>query len=623
MSLYPNKKNGYHPLLLVLILLISLTPLLYIPGMKYSDQVPKNIFLHLGILLSLVLILLYYKKYIGYWITINIVDVFYLLTPVTLLFLSIFIDQNSNTPVNVNILFYLAVFYILIKLCFLNKQEYKDKIEIFKIFLWGICISVAVEDAICILQFFEIIHYDGDIVFESVIIGTFGYTNGIAGFLAFVTPLLFGLLALVHSNLKKILIIIVLLINTSILILTKSRGSWVSLLIGLIVYYSDSILTFWNTINYKINKIFILAAILIFSIILSFFLFKMNTESGLGRLFVWKVSLQMAKEKPILGIGYGNYSIDYLKYQSIFFKNPKNSGYSDYATEIWFANNQYIDTLAETGILGFALFLGLILFFYRTYYKIKKSKNPIIARIIGSSITVILFYSLVSSPFFCISIYLLFSFCIAVLSSFDNSTPLFHFNLKKLDNIYIRSLFLIVFIIYGSFITIGLVRESVAYYYWKKAGIEIRKANFETGLNLYYKAAKILPNGKVNFDLGIIYILNAQYDDALREFQKAESSFRIKSLYLFKAKALLGLNRYDDAIKVYLQVLDMFPNLLEPRLELGKVFFELGEYDKASVILKQVKRIKPKIYNDKAKYIKKSADSLLTRIQEINARERP
>jgi putative inorganic carbon (HCO3(-)) transporter len=68
------------------------------------------------------------------------------------------------------------------------------------------------------------------------------------------------------------------------------------------------------------------------------------------RLQAWKWSWEMLREKPLLGVGSGNWKVVELKYE-----NKKNPDYI-YANK---AHNDFLETAAETGFIGGLLYLGI------------------------------------------------------------------------------------------------------------------------------------------------------------------------------------------------------------------------------------------------------------------------
>lgn len=65
------------------------------------------------------------------------------------------------------------------------------------------------------------------------------------------------------------------------------------------------------------------------------------------RIAHWQAALNMAQSNPILGVGLGNYEIVYDRYRLINWKEP-----------LGHAHNFYLNTLAETGLVGLAAYLA-------------------------------------------------------------------------------------------------------------------------------------------------------------------------------------------------------------------------------------------------------------------------
>ena len=65
------------------------------------------------------------------------------------------------------------------------------------------------------------------------------------------------------------------------------------------------------------------------------------------RIAHWQAALHMARSNPILGVGLGNYEVVYDRYRLINWKEP-----------LGHAHNFYLNTLAETGVLGLAAYLA-------------------------------------------------------------------------------------------------------------------------------------------------------------------------------------------------------------------------------------------------------------------------
>lgn len=132
------------------------------------------------------------------------------------------------------------------------------------------------------------------------------------------------------------------------LLLTYSRGAWLSLLAVIGVY---GILCnrkiFWLLILLPIAMLCGHDAVLerIMSII------NPTDTSSTLRLALWESTIAMIMDKPILGIGWGSYWLVYPEYD--FFVNNAD-------VKIFHAHNMYLNIAAEIGIPGLLVFLSIM-----------------------------------------------------------------------------------------------------------------------------------------------------------------------------------------------------------------------------------------------------------------------
>jgi O-antigen ligase len=78
-------------------------------------------------------------------------------------------------------------------------------------------------------------------------------------------------------------------------------------------------------------------------------IFHQLTEPG--RLMYWSVALEMINDHPIIGVGVNSFVKAYPKYEQAFGQFPDIGPY---------AHNQYLHLMAECGLLGFVVFLGVL-----------------------------------------------------------------------------------------------------------------------------------------------------------------------------------------------------------------------------------------------------------------------
>ncbi len=85
-----------------------------------------------------------------------------------------------------------------------------------------------------------------------------------------------------------------------------------------------------------------------------------STEGGgHGREDIWRVGWRMVQAQPVLGVGAGNFSTSSIHYLLI---EPGLLRRSDFIVDTQkVAHNAYLQVWAETGIVGLALFMGVII----------------------------------------------------------------------------------------------------------------------------------------------------------------------------------------------------------------------------------------------------------------------
>ncbi|MDO8734814.1 MAG: O-antigen ligase family protein, partial [Elusimicrobiota bacterium] len=192
------------------------------------------------------------------------------------------------------------------------------------------------------------------------IFSTFGNPIFFAAFLVVTIPLAVFKLIQERESSYKVLWFFILISFLVALYFTKTRASWIAFIVSLIVYI-------FLSLDSKAKKV-----ILIFSLLSFGFLFTLKTKNvwmrQQGHLVIWRDSLRMLFDKPVLGVGLGSFHISFPDYAS------------DELKKIWpqtqnivnDAHSEFVQILAELGVVGFGIFLWILFSVFHNAYQFYK-----------------------------------------------------------------------------------------------------------------------------------------------------------------------------------------------------------------------------------------------------------
>lgn len=170
------------------------------------------------------------------------------------------------------------------------------------------------------------------------------------------------------------------------LVFNATRGAWlaVAIVCGLLLIY--------YMLKSKRNVVIGALFIILISVVLvnnTKFMHRLDTiddfdkyQSNTERILIWQSAWNMFKDHPILGVGLGQYTENYQKkYISPQAKEP-NLGH---------AHNNFMQMLAENGIVGFAGFIAMFGYIIlKNSIEWIKTKNVYALMIIASTVCLIL-----------------------------------------------------------------------------------------------------------------------------------------------------------------------------------------------------------------------------------------
>ena len=316
-------------------------------------------------------------------------------------------------------------------------------------------------------------------------------------------------------------------------------------------------------------------------------IFETNYYSNKVRVEYWKVSLKMFSENPITGIGSGKWAGTYPIYSGNFYTDENvdmNSAINPH--------NDYIEVLTEYGIFGFIIFAGFI--FTGLYFLFKKSKrdiNYLPFSLSALSVCIMMFFSFTKDNF-CVMI--VFGVCMGIGYSSYFELVIKKFEFLNRNKFSLKKGFLIIGIL---IFTIGI---------WFKIMTEINEKEYLEAMNLkaqskyeemltkldgvsdfYYPVD--MSKMPVDYYRGVGYFELKQYEKAFEKFQSARERMKYyPTIMNNEASALYMTGNYGEAEKRYNEIRDIFPNYIEPRINLLAFYTNQKRYNEAMELISEI-----------------------------------
>ncbi len=595
----------------IILLILFIIPLIFSSSLYYGYHVPKEVIFKILTVLTFGLVLITIKDS---KLSINYLDGFVLIRVLWILPLLFLVERYSQSIDNIPLSLYLMLFYLISKMIYSNPGFSVD--PIFKI----ISGAAIIEAIFGIIQQFNpyFLGASVNLGYETQVIASFGGANSLGCYLALSVPCILYIIKQSQIKYQKRLWLIGLVLVCIALILTLSRGAWIALIAGLFCYYLPTLLQFWKKLKNNHRQLsWFLSGIGVLVIGFAFIkIYNQNVESSIGRIFLWKVSLLMFSDYPLLGIGYGNYSYLFPDYQAKFFDNPANVKFIDKACNIKMAHSEFYHILAETGIIGILLFLLLIIFisiiFFRLVRTTKDEKQKTIIRLLGAILVIILTHSVVDTVLHVLPILLVFYTCIAILSVYyDNQN-------HRIINIRLRPklIFTILVIVLLGLTSFSGYQKVRGYYYWRRGLNHVSQHKWREGIDCYEKAMTYLPNnGELKFHLGSAYSYTKDSEKAFDFLNQSLSSFKDKNQYMVMGITCMDLGNFELAEHYLRQTTYMFPQMLYPHYLLAQLYDRSGYLIKSMSELQYIIEAEPLIMSEQVITIKRDAARIIKIIE--------
>ncbi len=372
-----------------------------------------------------------------------------------------------------------------------------------------------------------------------------------------------------------------------LLLIIQTRTVLIALFISLLIYL---VLIFKNRVysaSYK--KIIIASSITLIIVLGGFLYFKQekyfsrltDTNTAHVRTLLWENSIAMAKENIFLGVGSGNWQIQFPKYGMNKFDEPLiKTGLITYQRP----HNDFLWVLCENGIIGLLIYLliftSTLFYLWRLMnfypdWKIKKMYALFFSAIIGYMIIAFADFPMERIEHQVI-LFLIFSFATAhYYNTFGNSK-------KEATKFPLFSVYIILFfttVVFSFFVTFkrysGEFHTRLMKNFHHKENWPQMIKQADKAENSCYELDPM--SAPIEWYKGVALFSLGNYDMALSSFEKANKIHPNNMHILNNLGTCHEVNKeHEKAEDFYLKALSISLEFDEARLNLAAVYFNNG-----------------------------------------------
>ena len=311
-----------------------------------------------------------------------------------------------------------------------------------------------------------------------------------------------------------------------------------------------------------------------------------NIEGGSSRIPLWVNTFEMVKDYPLTGVGVNQWSEHYPLYYD---KVVKDVAFNE-KTRLKRVHNEYIETLANVGIIGYS-FLLWALFYIIRYIMItlksvdNESRSIVLAVALGMvGFAVVAFFSFPIQSYLPVFILMFF---VAILERVNNLST--DSVLKVKDKYYLSPLIVAGLLMYsGNFI----YKLLAAGHFYGKSVDSYNLEDYNSGLNYSSKARLLNPGDWRNNQMNAVFLMRKnKFEEGVIFLKKANiiSPNNIFSLFnLQESYSRMGAIKKQTTVLE--KILEIDPLNVKASSILVRALYIQKKYKEATVEYKRTKK---------------------------------
>ncbi|TAJ10998.1 hypothetical protein DMA11_18350 [Marinilabiliaceae bacterium JC017] len=419
----------------------------------------------------------------------------------------------------------------------------------------------------------------------------------------------------------------------------RSRAAWLGGMAGclFVVWHfrevvvrhvlSNKWVVFVKRIEFKsgISKAILLVVVFTLFVSAGLALYKLKQGSADGRLLMWQVSVEMIKDRPLMGWGPGGFELNFGSYQAEWFRNGMGTPEQEMVAGMPDAPfNELIRMGVEYGLIGVLLILFLVVFLFRKRSQQILAKSHIgflqynadswhVNTILRGSLISILVFGLFSYPLDVAPIMMQLILLVALIASghAPDRQPVLKKEPGKFGLLSVKILALVLLTI-APVLLQSMHDNYLGYKYWQEGSDLYQYQIYDDADEEYQKALIHLPkNGLLLQVYGKCLVMDKDWERAKEVLEKAKGYRSDPILYTALGESYKALKEYEKAEKAYLAAFYMVPHKFYPKYLLAKMYVESGQKEKAIQTARELMEKKIKVQSTAIQQIKDEMQKIL------------